>query len=284
MPPVGYGVIALVSWGVSDWLVASPSRRVGVVVTAFWTQLVGLVLLTPIAIAAGGWTVRGSMLAFASGIITTAGYLSFYAALRSGLTALVSPISAGWAAITAVLSVIYLSESLSPGQWLAIAVILVGSGVSGIESSHPASPQQVAIGSRRRAAVFATLAAICWGIGFTVLAGASRRMGWAAAVAVVKLVVVAIAGCALLRSATEKRPESMRRELGAAGALDAIAWVAYSLGAAERAAVVAPVAAGYPAVTAVLALTVGGERPRRYQYVGVVCVIAGLLALRFVGS
>jgi uncharacterized membrane protein len=106
---MAYGLLAALSWGVAGFGAALAARRIG----AFRTVIIGeaaaltgyvvLFLLGPFSLRGTGPVVWLLMLA---GVIGLGGYLALYRGLESGHVGLVSAISASYAGVTVVLSVL----------------------------------------------------------------------------------------------------------------------------------------------------------------------------------
>jgi uncharacterized membrane protein len=113
---MAYGLLAALSWGVAGFGAALAARRIG----AFRTVVIGeaaaltgyvvLFLLGPFSLRGTGPVVWLLMLA---GVIGLGGYLTLYRGLESGHVGLVSAISASYAGVTVILSVLVLGERLT---------------------------------------------------------------------------------------------------------------------------------------------------------------------------
>src|SRR5438552_1439917 len=113
---MAYGLLAALSWGVAGFGAALAARRIG----AFRTVVIGeaaaltgyvvLFLLGPFSLRGTGPVVWLLMLA---GVIGLGGYLALYRGLESGHVGLVSAISARYAGVTVILSVLVLGERMT---------------------------------------------------------------------------------------------------------------------------------------------------------------------------
>ena len=160
---MAYGLLAALSWGVAGFGAALAARRIG----AFRTVVIGeaaaltgyvvLFLLGPFSLRGTGPVVWLLMLA---GVIGLGGYLALYRGLESGHVGLVSAISASYAGVTVILSVLVLGERMTAAA--AAGVTLTVAGV--VLASSRASPgaEQTA---RATGVAFGLAAALCYGVG-----------------------------------------------------------------------------------------------------------------------
>lgn len=245
-------------------------------------QASGAVLFAGALTALGRWpALDGAVVAWGAGLalIGASALLFLYRGLALGPIAVVSPISAGYSAITVLLVVIFLGERLSIGETGAIAVTF-----GGIVLASTDLRQVVALRGRPLPGVPSALVAMvgfgCWG---ALMAAASREhdelalilVGRAAGFVFMTLVAVA------MRSGFPR--DSRRGTLAMVvliGAVDTIANVLFVFGVASgEAAIVATASGLYPVVPVALAIVFLHERLAPSQYAGVAVLIAGLVGL-----
>lgn len=245
-------------------------------------QASGAVLFAGALLALGRWpALDGAVVAWGAGLaMIGAGALLFlYRGLALGPIAVVSPISAGYSAITVLLVVIFLGERVSAGEGVAIAVTFAGIALASADLR-----QVVALRGRPLPGVPSALVAMvgfgAWG---ALMTAASRDQDELALILVgraagfVFMTLVALA----MRSAPpgDRRAGTVAMVL-MVGAVDTIANVLFVFGVASgEAAIVATASGMYPLVPAVLAIAFLGERLAPNQYAGVAVLIAGLAGL-----
>jgi drug/metabolite transporter (DMT)-like permease len=250
-------------------------------------QLTGTVLYAA-ALAALGRFPALSMaqlpLALALAVLGLVGLLLFYKALALGPIAIVSPIGAAYVAVTVVLVVVFLGERLSGGQTLAISVTMVGIVMTGTDGRSIAA----ALSRPKPGVWLAILAMIGFGGWAALMAYATREHDGLAMILMQRMVSVPITLALLLAL---RRPLAARLGRGtiaivlATGIFDTLANVFYVLGVqGGYASIVATGSGVYPIIPALLAITVLGERLAPNQYLGVVVLLAGLVALGIAGS
>jgi drug/metabolite transporter (DMT)-like permease len=263
-------------WGSSDFGGGLISRRLhpsAAVLISQGIALLGLVLLAPLFSLPGGWYLA---IAAAAGVVGTLSLASFYRAMADAPLSLVAPITAAGTAIP-VLVGLARGAHLSPLQGAGIAVTFIGV----VLASGPELRGDVHV--RRRAVVFAVLAAIGFGIAYSLLplaVGNGSLYGTLLLQRVAGVLVLApiVLRAGVLRGLTL----GMRRltALAAIGISDVVANGSYTFAASRgNLAVAAVLASLYPIVTALLARGILAERLRPVQSMGVVAALGGVVLL-----
>ncbi len=277
-----YGMGAALAWGLADYTGAISSRRLGVFGTMFGMELLGTLLYVPTLLALGLWPpldVAQLPYAIALAIVGSVSIALFFQALAVGQIAVVSPIGSAYLAVTVVLVVVFLGERLSVPQGLAIGATFVGVMLTSTDVRR-----FVALARRSdpgvRLAVLAMLGFGCWA---ALLSVATRAQDGLATVLLMRVTSVALFAT-LFAVRPQARPARFDlRDLAlvtVVGTFDMAANVAYVLGVQSGfASVVATGSAVYPLLPAGLAIGFLGERLAPNQYVGVVVLAGGLVAL-----
>jgi len=125
---IGWAVVTLMGWGVWPILnkLALRSLTWPHLLVASW--LANTVLVAAIVATRVNLRVLASadgLLALAAGIISQVAVVAFYLALRSGPVAAVTPVSALYPAMTALLAALVLREQPSALQWLGVGVAVL---------------------------------------------------------------------------------------------------------------------------------------------------------------
>lgn len=272
-----FGLLAALGWGTGDYVLSRISRAVGPVTAMLFVQLagvvaVGLVLLVrrdvpPLDPAL--W-----LLAAGVNLFNLAGTALLYRALAVGTLAIVSPIAASFAVVTAVLA-LAAGERPAPlalgGVALVMAGVIVVSGAPGAPGAARASTRGVpeALG-----------AALAFGCFFWLLGPVTAGLGIAWPVMLSR--VVAVGAVLLFLAARRQAPRALPRgQWGAvllATSLDTLAFLSYNLGISTAyVTVVTALASIFSAVTVLLAWVLLRERLASAQWAGVAAVIAGVL-------
>lgn len=286
------GLGAAVIWAIGSVGASRAAREVGPLLTLAWVMLVGLVLMgailpfsrTPSLSATNvTWLVLG-------GAGNVGGLLLMYRALRIGRMGVVMPIVTTEGGITAVIA-IAAGQTVSPGEGGALAVIVLGvllTAASPRAASPPAATTAMpsrtgeqSVGNPtghgdRRAAAWASLGAVSFGVGLyaTGRAGAVLPAAWA--VLPPRVVGVLVVTIPLVVTGHLRPPGSSARWLLLSGVCEVGGYFAYALGARDSIAIAAILATLTGAFGAAIGRLLFGERLRRFQLVGVAVIFVGV--------
>ncbi|MFF7063013.1 EamA family transporter [Pseudomonas sp. NPDC008258] len=164
------GLVAAICWGVTDYLVSVNGRSLGVTRSVFYGQIIGLVILSVIALQSSSLssiqTADSTLLiiCLVAAVLTLLGALCLTKALTQGRTAVVAPLVTSYGIVTTLLAWVG-GEQLTAYQFAGIATCAFGVMLVGLGHSN-LLPQ-----SKRRdgpAIVFALLAAGFYGGSFWV--------------------------------------------------------------------------------------------------------------------
>src|SRR6266496_140043 len=136
-----WSLVALLSWGV--WAILS--KLIGTALSAAHSQALSTIGLVPVLIALGfsgrlstiGHRLRGTLCAFAAGVLGCAGNVAYYHALnRGGKAATVVPLTALYPLVTIVLAVIVLKEKLNRIQMVGALLSLTALYLFNVSSAE----------------------------------------------------------------------------------------------------------------------------------------------------
>ncbi len=277
-----YGLAAALGWGLADLSAAVCGRRIGSFMTLALAQIAGLVLLlvfwpllqlqlhvTPTAVA----------LLVANGVMSSVAYIALYRALELGPVALVSPIVAAYAAISVILAVTFMHESVRGMVLVGMLVTLAGV----VLTSTDMKVLRSAGFSLEKGVRLALLAMLLFGLATFVVAHYSRTLQWYAPVLFARVgntaSVLAVAWFFRLR--VQARPEPRNILLAAAvGAADVLGLIFYARGTqAGSVSVVSAASASFILIPVLGGLILFRERPALNQAIGVAFVGLGLVLL-----
>jgi drug/metabolite transporter (DMT)-like permease len=296
------GLTAALFWGVGDFCARGASRAGGTLRTLLLMNLIASVALGVIAGPLGLLRFTHPSLAAISAaaavnLAILGGAVLLYRAFVFGTLALVSPIAASFAALTALLAILS-GEHPSPTQLAGIVLTVAGVTLTCTVPGHP-----TAVAATKRAkglfglqpGVFEAIAAmLIFGVSYWLLRFLVARLGGVQTAFIGKvadLVVLGlVAGGALLASRLRASDTPLRvfpaslpatRSLlifaGANAVLDTGANIAYNLGiAGALTSVVAVLSSLFSAVTVLLASVFLRDRLSRWQWVGIVAILAGV--------
>jgi drug/metabolite transporter (DMT)-like permease len=287
LTPLLFGVGAALGWGIGDYAGALSSRRIGVLWTSLGMQILGTTVYAAVLLATGRFptvTTDAIPWGIALAVVGASALFVFYKALALGPIAVVSPVSASYAAVTVILVVAFLGERLSPAQIVAISVTFVGILLA---SSDVRAIVQT-LGRPLPGIRLAFVATLGFGMYGAALAAATREHDGLELVLLARIAsAVLLAAAVLVTRApvpTDRRPATLGL-LVLIGIFDTAANVSFVLGVeAGYASIVATGSGLYPVLPAFLAIFFLGERLVANQYLGIAITVIGLVALGLSGG
>jgi drug/metabolite transporter (DMT)-like permease len=286
------GLGAALSWGTMDIASALASRVIGSLQVTAAVQLICAMILVAIALFAGTtFPEDAASLSWATllGIIGAGAYYSYFTGLRIGPISVVSGMVAAYGGLTVVLSVGLRGESLTVVQAAGAALATFGvilTGVAfegGLRGTRFAGP----------GVIFAVVALVLFAMMAITMDIALETADWLQVLVVSRLVIgvvtlVAIGALTLRARATAaatsgSTPLFTRRVaamLLIAGVLDALGLISFAVGLSGAPTWMVGLASSFgPAVTILVAVAFLGERLKRIQWLGLLGVAAGMVAI-----
>lgn len=286
------GLGAALSWGTMDIATALASRRIGSLRVTAAVQLICAVFLVCAGLVTGTTMPTDVATLGAStllGLIGAGAYLAYFNGLRIGPISVVSGMVAAYGGLTVVLSVVLRGESLTAVQALGATVATGGvilTGVAfdgGLRATRFAGP---GVG-------FAVVALVLFALMAITMDVALENADWLQVLVVSRLVIVLVSVAAMggLAVASRRKPGRARRGsiwpsarvgvmLVVAGALDASGLIAFAIGLSNAPTWMVGLASSFgPAVTILVAVAVLGERLKPIQWMGLVGVAVGMVAI-----
>jgi drug/metabolite transporter (DMT)-like permease len=215
--------------------------------------------------------------AAAAGVAGTVGIAAFYRGLAVGTMSIVAPIASTGAALPVLVG---LADGERPGAVQAAGIVVAIAGVM-LAGREPVDADVLRPQAARAALGLALLAAVGIGVTFVALDRATAGGGVAWTLLVQRGVEVGLlAVAALLTRPALPRERVAWIAIAGLGLLDVTAQalfaVATTLGLLS---IVSVLSSLYPAATVLLARTLLHERVSRLQEVGVVAILAGVVAI-----
>ncbi len=281
MLSLSFGLAAALAWGVHDVCVHFVTARAGVALAFLTVLAVGLLVVMPVVLLFGDWSVVGGgtiLAATASGLAYAGGGYGLYRAFAIGPVRLVAPVigafpilSLGWAAAQ--------GQPPSPGQMLAVLVIVTGVALTAVLSDHGSED-----GSARRpkAALLWSAAAAC-GFALTFALGQAASAGEAALPTILISRGVALLGVFTATLAFGARPilrPAPWGVLAVMGCCDALALgLVQAAGGLSHPEFASVAASTFGMITVLLAAAFLKEKMSPAQWFAVVLVFAGIAYL-----
>ncbi len=277
-----FGLAFAIGIGVADVISASLTRTLGVLRTVFLLQILGVAGMTAFAVVTGQLEALET-----TAVVSMAGltvlvmffYLGFYKALQLGPIAIVGPIVAAHSAMVVVLAVVFLGESVSQWQIVAIGAIVAGVAISSIDINALRSGR-TAIGLGVILAIVVSIAAGFWQFA---IAAFSKEIGWFAPVFLTRLFMVGM--LVPVVAVRRERPWSglngkLALAIVAVAALETLSLLAFTRGSEIGiVSIVAAASTAYPVIPIIGGIVLFKERVGAIQLVGLFIVSLGLLGL-----
>lgn len=280
-----FGLAAALGWGCSDLLAAIGSRRMGSRATVMVAQIVGLLCFGILwLVTSPEWALpaRDVVVLLGSGCFAGIAYFTAYRGLELGPVALVSPIASAFAAVTVLLAVVLLGESLGPILLSGVVLTIVGV----VLASTDLRRFEVEAKRHRRGLPYAFAAMVGFGVAAFVSGSLAKEYGWLPPVALSRvgsLILVAVVTLTMRGRNGQRMQAISPRNLGiaaAAGVTDIVGVAAYSRGSElGLISIVAAVSATFTLIPVAGGIVLFSERPAPNQLLGLVLVIGGLVTL-----
>ena len=284
-----YGLGAGVGWGLSNFIAAKASRKVGGMTTGFLLNTIGviayaivyLIWLRPATIHL---TSSGVAYAIASGVFITVGAMAFFSGLRIGPVSYVSPLSGTYPLVTTLMATILFGALLTGQQVIGILLIVLGALATAEVLQLGTVRRSIAKGPR-----LGLLTALLWGIGYSLLAQSITRLGWQTATFIEFWSIVA-AFLVCLRFIMHREKHTARdmwlaatnKHILVSGIISAGAGLLLNIGMSREAssgALIAALSACYPAITIMLALRHFKEDVRIVPLLGAAISMMGVICI-----
>lgn len=257
-----FGISAALSWGVSDFLAAKISKTIGPITSGLYANLVSLIgfFIYFLLFADMPGQVNGAGIIYSAGggVLFCFAIMLFFNGLKVGPVSTVSPITAAYPAVTAIVVMLVFGVDLSLAQFGAILMVVVGvMAASGLFTLKKADRR---IG---RGPVLALVSAVFYGLSLALLAQGNSRLGWELNT-LIQLIACTTSFVifAPFFGRTERVFANAKRALTnklviATGTIGTMGFIFLMLGFANESsggALVAAASACYPVITVILAL------------------------------
>ena len=277
-----FGLAFAVGIGIADVISAGLTRTLGVMRTVFLLQTFGVAGMVAFALLTGQLqTIEATDVLLMAGltVLVVFFYLGFYKALQLGPIALVGPIVAAHSPVVVVLAVIFLGESISGWQLVAIAATVCGVVMASVDVRALKSGTTI-IGLGVTLAIGVSIAAGFWQFA---IAAMSKQMGWFAPVFLTRLFMVCIL-VPVVAIRRERPWKGVSRKLAVAvivvAALETLALLAFTRGSELGIiSIVAAASTAYPMIPIIGGIVLFKERLGAIQFAGLFVVSVGLLGL-----
>jgi uncharacterized membrane protein len=267
------GLSSALSYAVSDLNSQHVARATRPLTQVVWVLATGVIIIVPIALLVNGlpggaaeW--RGAGLAALAGVFYVAAFFCLLRGLHAGDLGLVSALNSLQGAYVAVVLVLLGARVTAP-LGLALALCVLGALLTSIEGR-----------ARTTAGAVWALASGVLFAGVMICYAYAGGISWLSQAAISRTVSCAIALPFALLTGGLAMPRALRVRAVGAGVLElcglVLLTIAFSLGPATAAGVTTT---QFGTFAVLLGFAVLHERPRRHQWLGLVCTIVGVTIL-----
>ncbi|HUV43131.1 MAG TPA: DMT family transporter [Patescibacteria group bacterium] len=283
-PSVLFGLLAMFGWGTGSFVVASLTKKFGVFKVGFLIQILAFfptLLLLPIIkeelILNQTWFYL-SLIA----LIGSLAYISILKSYEQGIISIVVPLSSVWAIITAILSFIFLKESVVPIKIIGMSIAIIGIILISTDFRKVLKEKKIKI---YKGVKWASLAALAWGVEMFLLAFFSRKLGWYTANLGLRFwnLVIFFLLAVLIKQKIPLLFKKIPRLIWLAILIDVFTLTTYNLGLVRgEPGVVSVIASTSPLITIILATLFFKEKIELIQKIGIFLILAGIASLSLV--
>lgn len=284
MQAIVFALISYFGWAIGDIFGTIASRKLGAYSTAFWRLLLGFILFSfyiPFALHDLTNLTLGLLIFMVClGLFGIIGLVTLYEGLTVGNPALVGTIASSFAAISVLISVIFLNEKVSLNQIVSILVIFLGLILSVLDIKTVSQNKVVF----NKGIVFALVTMVIFGIYFALIKIPIEKVGWFWPIYVVLSTFPALFLYMKIKGIKINIPASTKQWwlLGGLVGSWAVADFGYNLGLSHGlVAVVAPIASSSPTLFVVLAFLLFKESINKQQIIGILITLTGIVSLSF---
>jgi uncharacterized membrane protein len=274
------GVIALLGYGLSDFLGAISSRKTGVSQTLMLSRWIAVAMLLVFFLFIRIPQISAITLVELSiaGLFFAAATASYYRGFEVGIVSIISPVGEGWGVIVLALSVAFLNVHLGGMELAGVALVVVGTMLTSIKLEEIRGVRRAKL---VKGVEYGFIAMFAFSMGYFMVNFLVRELGWFLPIFSVTL-MMALSSSVYCKAAKVKNAKiwPILGLVAAIGILDAMANVAYGIGAVSKdMAVVAPIACASTSLIVLLALMKFKERLDINHKIGIAAVMVGIIML-----
>jgi len=279
------GVGGMFGWGIYDFLGGVFAKQIGPFKSFFWSQLAGLISALLFAFV---FTVRINasiliiILSAIAAIIYAAGYLFFFKGFEIGNVSIVAATMNLWAVFTMLFAFIFMGQRLSTIQTVGVLMIITGATLASLNWSDIRNQRfQLSAGVKE-----AILGAFFFGVFWNISEIISEEIGWLLTTLFVKFGIILFL---LIFSFLVKREINLSKAtmqtkymVMLMGIIEAgaVALVNYGLTIGD-AILITPIASALSIVTIALAIIFLKDKVTKFQGVGIITAIVGIILTAF---
>lgn len=280
-----FAFIALICWGVGDFLIQRTSREFGKWIALFFITSIAAVALTPFIykdLAGLFMDYPALFILMLTSIVILVAALFEFQAFIDGKISVVEPIMAFEVAVTAILSFLIIGEKLSWQQVVFIILLIVGIFLVSTKSFHHLKKIKA-----EKGVWLALIGTVCMGTtNFLFGVGARETnpllINWFTSLFLATVCFVYILSKSQIRQIFKDWQKDKTLIIGV-GLIDNAAWIAYSYSTLFIPISIAiAISESYIALAAILGLIFNGEKLRKHQFIGLILAAACAIVLAII--
>lgn len=179
LPVILTGIGTATAWGLADIFIAQSTKSIRPIFAAALVNSLGAPLFTSYYLLFVRETMKlstaGMWFSIAAGGFIAMAAIFFFIGLHQGPVGIVSAISSTYPAVTLVIAISVFGVSVSIQQMMGVGFVVIGVAVDSglLTKTKQETSQETNLGP-----LIAILAAVCWGIGYGLLAEGVELLGW----------------------------------------------------------------------------------------------------------
>lgn len=282
MQAIVFALISYFGWGVGDIFGAVTTRKIGALATVFWVSLLGSFIFTfyiPFDLTSlVHLTIPILLFNILLGIIFMIGSLCLNSAFKLSNVSLTGTIVSCYTALTVLLSILFLRETISLNQFVAIAVILLGVLLSTFDLNDLKKGKVI----KDRGTRLALVAMVCYGVYFAFIKIIVREIGWFWPNYITFLLFPLIYLYIKLQGIVLQKPnyKNALMPIIICTLLLRFGDFSFNIGISKgMTAVVAPISGAFPTLFALLSFFVFKDPIKKQQILGIIVTLVGIVLL-----
>ena len=279
------GIGGMFGWGIYDFLGGVFSKQIGSFKSLFWSQLAGLISILLLAFAFKaefGISILAIILSPMAAIVYSAGYLFFFKGFEKGNVSIIAATMNLWAVFTMLFAFVFMGQRLSPTQTIGVFMIICGATLASLDWGR-IRDQKLQLSSGVKEAI---LGAFFFGIFWNISEIISEEVGWLLTTLFVKfgIIIFLLIFPFFVKQeiSLTNTPAKIKYVILLMGIIEvsAVALVNYGLTIGD-AILITPIASALSIVTIALAVMFLKDTISKFQGLGIVMAIAGIITTAF---
>ncbi|MEM3202440.1 MAG: DMT family transporter [Candidatus Micrarchaeaceae archaeon] len=275
-PGVIFGIVALLGYGIGDYIEALVARKIGALIAAFWSYVFSAIfslLILLIFFSNFYISLFNLALLVSAGLFGAIAYFTFFKGFEKGEIAIVSPLSNSFPIVTVLLGIIFLTEPLFLSSYIGIFLVIFGTIFMSIKNSKHINAVSLSLKCG-----IATM--LSFGLMLFFISIAAPASGWIIPIVIIELIGLIIYAPILVAKGKFTFPSHSALPLIVQSIIIMTAFFAVSYGEyLNYSLVVVPISSAAPMITVFLAFIIAKEKISRQHLIGIAAILLGIIFL-----